>query len=396
MKKIFIILLLAISAYHQSASAAYFQADLATENSDDQIGTHLIIAGRGLEVGDQWLSIAHTQALMFKDKSKHGRIRLISGIDNINTYNTKITKWGYQNIKVYNETMTGSRVVQRISDIEKIASIDFVGHNGAFMGFALEGYSDRFFLSTVDQLATQKSKFTKDSFVRIMGCNTGWKLAPYMAKVLNVPVAGTFTFADVQALFDPATWYYNDVGRFPEGSKTVLVNNVSFKKPYACSGGGGCLRLKPVSIAYAGKHGSYSGTLPFIKYFCGNLDSNECARRAAVGVSTVIGSTVIDRKPSLINYAVSVSEMMCSSWKDLNRRQLCQKNVVNHMTEIKLLNSDYNPIDEPLLFCNFKICAFTETTNDKGQSILVGIKPVGKATTFVDEINFYKNGFNLL
>lgn len=395
MKKL--ILNLAILLSSSLTYAAYFQADLKSSTTDETMGTHIIIAGKGLEVGDQWLTAAHTQAMIFAARQKHGRIRLISAIDDMSTYNKKITTWGYQNISVFQETMTGSKIVKLIVANQKIASIDFVGHNGAFLGFALENYTQRFFLPQVDQLKAYKSQFAADSYIRIMGCNTGWQLAPYMAQTLGVPASGTFTFADIQAMFTPNTWFFNDVGRYPEGSKKLSLNSISFAQPTTCNYGGGCLRLKIVEIAYQGKHGTYQGTLPFAKYFCGSLDTNSCARRAALSMKTMISESSMAEKPTLDQYSKVVAESMCSSWKDVNRRAVCQNNVIQHLKGTKTLAASYNPIDEKALSCNFKACSQKITCAADGTScVMEGLKTATPSTTFTDEVNFYKLGFSLL
>ncbi len=381
------------------AQASYFQAELKSPNADPSVGVHLIISGFGGpandSVGDQWLTIAHTQALVFNDKVKHGPIKLISYIDNAATYQKKLTAWNYQNVKVMNQAMTGSRVVNLIGQNEKIASIDFIGHNGAFMGLALEDYSNRFYLTDVKALAAFKSKFTADSFIRVMGCNTGWYLAPYMATMLGVPTSGTFTFADIQDIFNPMTWYYSDEGRFPKGAKTVAQNSLSYSSPMTCTYAGGCKRLKVVSIAYAGQRGTYIGTLPFAKYFCGSMNMNDCSRRAAFSVSTNISANFVSDKPTAAQYAEALSDHMCNSWQDLTKRAACAKAVTNHLNGVQLLSPTFKSVDEKMLTCNFKSCDSKVIVDQKGQNVLTGIftKP---STAFVDELNFYKLGFSLL
>lgn len=381
------------------AQAAYFQADLKSPTADPNVGVHLIISGFGgpanETVGDQWMTIAHTQALVFNDKTKHGPIRLISYIDNASTYQKKLSAWNYQNVKVMNQVMTGSRIVNLIGQNEKIASIDFIGHNGAFMGLALEDYSNRFYLNDVKSLAAYKSKFTADSFIRIMGCNTGWYLAPQMSQMLGVPTSGTFTYADIQDIFTPMTWYYHDEGRFPKGAKVMAQNSLSYSAPMTCTYAGGCKRLKVVSISYAGQRGTYIGTLPFAKYFCGSMNMNDCARRAALSVSTNISASFVSDKPTAAQFAEGVSEAMCNSWQDLSRRAACVKAVTNHLNGVQTLSPTFKTIDEKVLTCSFKSCDSKVIVDQKGQNVLTGIftKP---STAFVDELNFYKLGFSLI
>lgn len=374
--------------------ASYFKGKLSTQNDNEALGAHLIIAGKGLEIGDQWLTIAHTQALIFKDKAQHGPIILIAAIDKP-SYQEKLKDWGYTDIKVYNQTFTGDRLIEQIAQISRISSIDYIGHNGALYGLALEDYNNRFFLTHAEKLAAYKNKFTPDSYIRLMGCNTGWNLAPKMAELLNVPVAGSFTFADIQDLYNDGSWYYHDKGRYPEGAKHDSVNRSSYTTPTSCQHQAGCSRLKVVTIPYQGKHGTYKMTLPFLKFFCGNLDRERCTTRMAKSVSTLISSTSVLQKPNLAQYSEIVADNMCNSWLDFNRRQDCFQKVMDHMSDKKTLPAAFNTINDKLLSCTTKTCLFKKDCSS-GSCVMEGTDTGKPSTTFVDELNLYKEGFRYL
>jgi hypothetical protein len=394
MKKIILLLTVALtSILSLTARADYFSADLKTSDENPNMGVHLIIAGKGLEVVDQWLIAAQSQALVFKDRKNHGPIKIISAID-LPSYSEYIKAWGYSNVRVFKQTMTDQRVVSLIAENQKIASIDFIGHNGAIKGLALENYDNRFFMDAVQLMAPLKSRFTADSFIRVMGCNTGWNLAPALANALNVPAAGTFTFADIQKLHETNVWYYNDKGRFPEGTKFNTVNSVSYSEPITCKKSGGCLRLKPVSIAYQGKHGKYSGTLPFMKFFCGNLSTNDCARRMAKSTQYLIGINNLQNKPSQNLYAETVSDHFCSAWLDSNKRVTCQRQIMDHMNGQKSVLTQFKTVSENMLTCDFKKCAF-KTNCDSGTCVLEADVTKGASTATYDELNMYKLGYTL-
>lgn len=384
-----------IFGFSLSAQAAYFQADLSANNDDVSMGTHIIIVGKGIEVGDLWLPIAHAQALTFKDKKNHGPIKMIAAIDKPDTFNKKLSDWGYRNVKVYNKTMTGTDIVNMIGQNEKISSIDFIGHNGAFLGFALEGYDYRMFLKHVDLMKSFKHKFTKDSYIRILGCNTGWSLAPYMAEQLGVPTAGTFTSADIQILMNDNQWYIDVTSLQPKGASRIKTNTNDFSEPLNCTYGAGCVRLKTIPIQYSGKRGSYKGTVPFLKYFCGSVNSDDCARRAALSVLTNFGQSAgTDNQLTIDNYSTAVSDIMCVAWKDHNAYRDCLTKVKVHMKGNISLPKTYTTALSPMLVCNFKKCE-TKSRWDGANNIMEGIftKP---STTFVDELDFYKRGFELI
>lgn len=384
--------------------AAYFQADLILPNSDLKLATHIIIAGKGMEVGDQWLTIAHTQALLFKDKGSVGKIKLIAAIDN-QSYKNKIKTWGYTNIKVYEQTFNDDGLLSLISENQSIASLDLIGHNGVGAGLALEDYSNRFFLNSVKKMASLKNKFTSDSYIRLTGCNTGWKLAPALANTLQVPTSGTFSAADIQDVYtQPDAWFYHDVGRYPESAKTTSINTLSFSKPEKCVYGAGCKRLKPVNGAYSGKWGTYDGNIPFQKYFCADLNNTNCAKRMALSMVTQISSVSVSKKPSLDSYARAVADHMCVANKDLNVRKICLNDIYLHVSGKKDLANGYTTMKTTkMVQCDMKSCLYQgKLTNldingaTYSVELMQAIPQKSAPTTMKIEADYYKLGYSLL
>jgi hypothetical protein len=372
------------------AQAAFFRAELPTPNADPAMGAHVIIAGKGLEVGDQWLKAAHTQALLFKDRQRHGKIVLISAIDKSN-YSTLLRDWGYQNVAAVDRSMTSGEVIKLLNKVPSIASLDFIGHNGAILGFAFESYSHRFFLDAVKSLAPLKTKFTKDSFIRVLGCNTGWRLAPALAETLGVPASGTFTYADIQNLHNLGDWFYHDEGRYPSGF-WLDTNSRSFFKPIACTHIGGCVRLKTVSSSYTGTHGDYSGGLPFMKYFCGPLDRNDCFRRMAMSTQYLVGNSTLSARPTLEQFAETLADQFCPAWKDLQRKANCHAKVIDHVFGRAKLPRTFSTFVDRSLSCNFRKCSFEQVCTDKCVLIAKTDQP---STAYVDEIDAYLAGYQL-
>ncbi len=385
---------IATSLLASQAMAAYFQADLPSARAQSSVGTHLLIVGKGLEVGDQWLRAAHTQALLFKDKTKHGPIRIIGAIENSRTLQM-MRDLGYQNIQTFNQTFTGPRLNAALQNTARIASMDFIGHNGAVLGFVLEDYSNRFFLNDARAMSSLRSKMTADSYVRLMGCNTGWNLAPEMAKALQVPVAGTFTFADIQKLFETNEWFYHDIGRFPSGGKFLSRNDVSYTTTVKCDYHGGCLRLKPVHIAYQGKHGSYGGTVPFLKYFCAGVATADCQRRMALSMTQFASVTASAGKPTAAQYQDILADFFCPAVKDNAKREACKQAVKNHASGTVPLRRTYTNSSGPTVICNLQKCETQQVCSD-GSCAMVGKGDMKNSTTFVDELDAYIKGYKLL
>lgn len=376
------------------AHASYFTAELDNPRAGAGRGVHLIIVGKGLEVGDQWLRAAQTQAMIFRDRDGLGRIQMIGAVENANS-TTLLRNWGYSNLRVYQKTMTGDEVLAQIFAVArnaKIESIDFIGHNGAFYGFALEDYNHRFFLSHAKELARIRDRMAKDAVVRIMGCNTAWYLAPAVANALNVPTAGSFTYADIQELHETGEWFYHDAGRFPEGG-WLKTNSISFREPMACVAKGGCLRLKVVNSNYQGRHGNYGGTLPFLKYFCGGLSLDDCHRRMAKALNHVVGVKAVHGKPSLTEFSEMVADEFCPSWIDALKRRNCRQRVIEHLLGINQLPANFSTVTGTSMTCDFRGCQIKKDCSSG--SCVVTSTTQGSSKTYVNELNALRRGYDL-
>lgn len=373
------------------AHAAYVIADLQTPGEDPQVGTHIIVSGKGMEDGRSWLEIARTQALTYADKQHHGKIRIISAIMDPSDI-TVMKGWGYSNIRVEQQTFTDTQLVAAIEQVPSIASLDMIGHDGAILGFALEDYDHRFFMSALKSLSAYRSHFTKDSYVRLFGCNTGWNFAPAIAQYLHVPAAGSMTSEDIQFLHNNQTWYFDEDKMYPPGGN-ASVNRVSFGKHEACDHGSACHRLKTVTVAYDGKHGKYKGSVPFLKFFCGTVPQADCFRRMAISTQYLIGVVSVEGKPSPNDYARIIADQFCDAGANSAAYQDCLEKVMNHvLSPTPVLPPTFVPTQDAMLTCTFTKCQFvTKCTNDCD---LIGDSSQ-PSTVFVDELDAYKQGYAL-
>lgn len=374
------------------ALATFAVGELDSQHADPRLGTHVVISGQGLEAGTTWLNAAHTQALVFKDLRSHGRILLIAAVapEKPDVYLGKIRDWGYENVRYEERDFNSDRLIALLSQIPLIASIDFVGHDGAFLGLALqdEDSNHRFYLSDVDRLAG-KVRFTKDAYVRLMGCNTGWYLAPYIARKLGVPAAGTLTSADVEVLATDQNWYYDDAGLFPPGQEEASENRVSYSDRVPCVTHGGCVRLKAINGSYTGQHGVYAGSVPFLKFFCGSVAQSDCERRMALSTRTLVGVHA--------DFATILADQFCPPSLNADNRRQCLQQVSGFVNGKSGLDPFFTTLPDAgtALTCSFTGCLFKAVKDSSGQTVLVSTGP-SKSSVFVDELNAYRRGFQSL
>ena len=395
-----------------SANAGYLEADLPSANQADvtvganSAGAHIVIAGRGLEAGKTWLMAAQTQALVFHERDEARGVKLFTAFDPAkkDEYVALLQNWGYENILIHEDEFTANELILCLHEVALISSFDFIGHDGAFLGLALEdeGANHRFYISDVRRMKGQV-RFSKDAFIRLLGCNTGWFLAPAMAVALGVPARGTLTSADVELVYGSGAksgWFYDEDGGQPPGSARAKHNLITFENAQRCTSGAGCTRLKAINGSYVGQHGVYAGSLPFAKYFCGNVPQEDCFRRMALSVQYSVSVTPMekstqDQVSSIDNFAAALADDFCppsnvtSSWA-----VGCRENVVNEITGRVAIDRNYTTLKRAntQLICTFSRCAFHVGHDDKGQKILLSDSEQG-STSFVDELDAFRDGY---
>jgi hypothetical protein len=382
----------------QTALASFVVADLDSGASQPALGTNVVIAGQGLEAGMTWMSAAHTQALVFKDRAPHGFIRLVAAVDDSRreAYLEILRKWGYQNIRFSDADFISDRLNDVFAEASPIASIDFIGHDGAFLGFALqdEDSDHRYYYKDVDQLA-KRAQFTRDAYIRILGCNTGWFLAPYMAKRLGVAAAGTLTSSDVEIMTSSETWNYDG-----SRARRASENDISYSVTERCFSLGGCVRLKAVNTSYVGQHGTYTGAVPFLKFFCGSMNQNECNRRMALSTRTLVGVDNMQGEPgnpetpTRARFAATLADQFCPVG---SAHKACVRDVIGFVANDQPLDPQYTTLSAavPSISCTFQRCQFIVGTDSKGQKILIATGPK-RSTVMVDELTAYRQGYQLL
>lgn len=402
---LFSTLALFVALFSNQAQASFIEADLPSPTVNISVGTHVVIAGQGLEDGFNWLEAAQTQALAYRSHSSHGPIHLITAVDDSKRaeYLDMISKWGYVNIRYQATDLTADQVIEILSQLSLVASLDFFGHDGAFLGLALEDENSnhRFYLKDVDHMAGQVH-FSKDAFIRLLGCNTGWFLAPYMAKKLGVPTAGTLTSTDIETLSSENIWFFDETRTYPAGVGHANANSVSYSEPVPCIHNGGCVRMHPINSSYYGKHGVYTGALPFVKFFCGTADRLDCFRRMALSTEFLVGVQSLENAagstaPSLIDFAENLAEQFCPPEVNQTVRQACLQGVVGHVTGVQKLSPNFTTLPNGVtqLECTFSSCTFQTARDQTGQKILESTVATA-STAFVDELGAYILGYQKL
>ncbi|MCX7979176.1 MAG: hypothetical protein N2578_09255, partial [Bdellovibrionaceae bacterium] len=222
--------LLATSLLVTSLAQAYFVATFRS-GMDPDIRTHILVAGRGSELVTLFQEVAATKAKKLKEQYPNEQIVLIAAEekgDNV----ALLERFGFDVQMRPEVVLTQRRLFDLLVRFNKIASIEVYSHNAPEAGSFLEEKN------TIDPNSTEaprlKGKFTEDAYVIFAGCNTGFYLAPAMARVWGIPVAGSFTATDFKRLHSNGEFYINEDYAKPPGD-WALQNGISFSHSYPCS-----------------------------------------------------------------------------------------------------------------------------------------------------------------
>lgn len=391
-KKVFIFL---VAVMISQAEASYHVATYNTEKLDTSLPTRVMVAGNGDDLGLLFQEVAKAKALRYSENNPQEQIVFIAIHEKELNSEWSLKRYGFKVIRNEKDTLDGKQFIKEVSKFKKILSLDIFSHSSAQFGIHLDGRENRLNVTTKG-LEILKGNFLKDAFAYLHGCNSGFKLAPFLSKVWGIPVAGSMTSTNFQKLHNDGNFYLTEEGHAPN-SDWAKENSLSSDQVTACSSGT-CQRLKPDNTPYVGFWGAYrGGGLPFYKFFCVQNTIEDCQRVMAQSMLSHTSIVNLKRSSSLLDYKKAVIDFLCpvSSKKDLRGEcaaKLEEALVTNDMT--------YNPFSRPQVECDFKSCQ-VEISCDK--VLFTGLPKPGTcelknhatspATTLVREYKAYLEAY---
>lgn len=382
----------------QSSLASYFSTVHGDTPYNPKAPTHVLVAGKGSDLGTLFQQAAAAKAHLYKDLFPDEQVLLVTynelGLD---ANNTKLLAWGFENPRFRDRVFDEASLLYELKKLSRIKSIDFFTHNSALYGSQLEG-SDYRINPSSQILAPLASRFTADAYAVLHGCNTGFYMAPNFSAMWGIPVMGSLTSTGFQALHSDRNFYFADDAQKPEGP-WAWRNFASFTTKIECVNGG-CLRMKPDNQPYEGIFGAYKeGGLPFFKMFCAQNSVQDCERAmATIMLQSMQKYTFVGADVTREKYQAAVIDWLCPISAKNNIREQCAQYFLNYD-----LNSEpqgYNPFQGKQLACQFDKCEF-EFSCDKingevNNKSCVITNPNRKATTIEEEYVHYMNGYDIL
>lgn len=359
------------------AQAAYGIFDYQGKGIDPSKRTHIIVAGKGSDMGLQFHASAAAQARKIQDVNPNDQVVLIAVLDDgqkswldsskinelrrmemtlitvanlVNENNpddvrrwpqfkrysgtvvdgTKagLAQWGFGLVAETQEDLGGEELVGVMSQFNQIASFNVYSHSTAYYGLILDGPMKRLDPTDANLASALRSRFTRDAYAWLHGCNSGI-LGMKFTTAWAIPVATSFTSTGFQELFkkpDGTFEYVHDYSdpnkglkNIPTGYKRVGVNSVSYAKTQSCTKVP-CVRMMPDNHGYVGHWGNFfDGGVGFYRFTCSpsRVEDSRCKAVMAIALVNQVNNVYADYNATLETFKTAAKSHLCptGSWK---------------------------------------------------------------------------------
>lgn len=372
-----------------------------SENYDTTKVTHVIIVGSAVkEDSNQFFQSGVTKAQKYNELYPNDQVVIISSPEVVKKDDDEVfAEFNINVIKTEKGTLNPEMLFEELYQLDQIASIDYFGHSSPW---ALKLGKENAALNPsvyTQKLLKLKSHLTKNAYMTLSSCNSGFTIAPEFSKVLEIPVAGSLTSSLFERIESDGHWYKEEDSN---SSMYVESNNFSFQNDSLCKLGL-CVRMKTARVNYSAYWGNFEqGGLSFYKFFCNFENSNnKCQKAMALSVISFPSVRSISLKPTLEEYQSVVFDWLCSTGQSESYFQNCVSGIKNAVARGDLVYQSH-PSNE--LFCTFKSCQGEIVCKNKrffGKGIKGGscklITPTNDAPTNVaTEYLELMKGFELL
>ncbi|MGZ3769159.1 MAG: hypothetical protein ACXVCP_06640 [Bdellovibrio sp.] len=369
-----------------STEAYFLAAPKKQEAIDFQKPTRILISGRGTDLRLQPQMSALGRAQLYLRNFPNDQVVLISVFED-NTNEKLLTKVGWKIITQNTTQLETHSAMSELLKFQKIRSLDFFGHNSPTLGTQTDGLGFRFdFLKPeVQSLAPQ---FDRGAYAMIHGCNSGWLIAPSLAKIWNIPVSGSLTGTRFEHLHSDGHFYVYANGKAPSSSWAKQNSDLD---GMTCSAG--CIRMRPTYSYYISKWGNFNGpTLSHYKFFCA-LNEKECEKRMALSLYGFVTDHSLKPSSDINEFRNVVKEYLCPVYADRKVTVACHK-ALDLIEQKKGDPTIHFVFNNKQLSCDFEGCKAQMTCEE--HTCKINFEKTQQATTLADEYMHFINGFHWL
>lgn len=361
--------------------------------------THVIVVGSAVkEDSNQFFQSGISRAQRYKELWPNQQVVFLSSPEVRGAQDQEVfDKFGLTVVKVVKENFSGNKLIEELSQFDKIASLDFFGHSSPW---ALKlGKTDTAFdpLAYENSLKKIKSKFLPSATMTLSACSTGFIIAPALSRILEIPVAGSLTSSLFERVESDNLWYKED-----DWSRGNYVdrNNISYTEPFQCNDGL-CWRMKPSRFSYSSYWGRFDSGLSFYKFFCDfNNNDHRCEKGMARSILSFPSVKALTENSTEAEFKSVAFDWLCSTAKDKSYFQNC----VNGITQaIARGDQVYQSHPGNELICDYKGCQAKIVCKEKvfgdgpkGGTCKVEFTPNPAPTNAASEYLDLVKGFRLL
>jgi hypothetical protein len=362
---------------------AWILASGSPQALDPSKETSVLVVGIGVELSTLFQQTAATKAKRIQSAFPDRQVILMSVVEgSFESNREQLERWGFSNVKQVSGDLKVSEIVKTLSAYQKIQSLEVFAHNAPHYGSKLNGVRTRFNYDSPD---LEKINFTRDAYIILHGCNSGFFVAPKLSERLQLPVAGSLTSTDFQHLHENGQFYTYHDSKAPFGK-------------WASCPGSSCFRLKPDNTPYTGYWGSFSqGGLPFFKFFCHGVQQSQCERSMALSLVTFpTANQQLSPQSTKSEYQSAVIDFLCPISQQKPLREACREKLVSHAA------TNYSPYNGRSLQCDFNGCRFEMNCKKafwglvKPKSCSLDNPATSAGNTLLVEYESYMNGFESL
>lgn len=390
------LLLIALILFPQFSHAYFVAVPGGKTTIDYSKPARILLAGRGTDLSVLPQMSAMGVALLYQRNFPNDQIVLISVFeDQASTKYTEggtnelsLLKAGWNFVTKNDVYFNTESAMGELVKFQKINSLEFFGHNSAHLGTQTDGLGYRFdFRDSAMELLTPL--FQKNAFVIIHGCNSAWMIAQDMAKLWNIPVAGSFTETRFEYLYSDGHFYRNVDGKSP-GNKWATHNPDI--DGLNCNTGA-CIRMRTAYSRYIGKWGDFDGPLlPHYKFFC-HLEQKECEKAMALSLYGYLAEQSLRPDSNADDFKEVAKQYFCPVYADRVITNDCLQQL-ELIAQGKGKTKIHYTVNNQQLVCTLTECKAKLTCDDH---ICAPSERVSKgSTTLHDEFLHYLNGFKYL
>lgn len=355
---------------------------------------HILIAGEGKELGTMFLDSALGKAHKIIEADPNSKVIIYSNINKSLEKEIEKVQQADLQVEFADSSNFGLHTLSNelAANSLRIKSLHILSHSAVTYGVHL--YKGGRFSSTNAAWKGLNGKFTEDGYIYLSGCNTGFELAPELARRLNVPVAGTLTSAEFQFLDSAGQWKFS-APISDLNSPAVSSNTISYNTPKSCRAGA-CIRMQALYQSYSGYWGDYkNGSFPAFKFFCGNVPTARCEKVMATSLQHQQTDVPLTKDSSFEDFKKAASSYLCPKFNNERRSEDCEKtlNALSLSDEL----SAFSPATDFTLRCDSQRC---EHKFECAKRYIVGgdikcslAKDEGLSSSFVDEFRRYLRGY---